>query len=139
MSGTHKMKQNAVGSKYVFWALLTAVCGVFTVLVLFTILSFIIASVDIPLYWITPLSTGAGCLAAFVSGIVLARMIGEHGMLGGFLAGLGLFALLFVASLISGQRDFTQLTVIKLIAFSCSGALGGILGINLYEKAKTRH
>lgn len=73
-------------------------------------------------------------LSAFLSGYVTARITKVKGLLCGAMSGLIMFIILLLAGLITGDGDFTYISLVKLFGLLLFGALGGIKGVNRKDK-----
>ena len=118
-----------------YW--MAAICiGLAALTVLFSILSFFLTVVDLPLYAIMPLSTMAVCIASGAAALCYAYLAKKNGMVTGFCIGLAVSLLLMAIALIRGSSDFSQLAGIKLVSICASGAIGGYCGIALSERSR---
>ncbi len=91
--------------------------------------------VDIPLEWILPISLAALIFASMLSGFLAARQFREHGLRTGAVCGFFIFAILFF---LSGFWDFSVgvQALLKMITAMISGAIGGVLGVNMRTARK---
>lgn len=97
------------------------------------------ASTQIPLELIAPMSTAACCLALLPSGILFAFLRGEKGLLNGLLLATVFLAVLWGAALAQGQAAFTYFAALKSLVLLACGAVGGYVGVLLREKRRRIH
>ena len=133
-----KKKGAPVGaqSKAPFYWMASAGAGLLTLTILFSILSFILTVIDLPLYVIMPLSTISVCIASGIAGLCYAYFAKRNGMITGFCIGLAVSILLVILALIRGSSDLSQLAGIKVVSICASGAIGGYMGISLSERRR---
>ncbi len=113
--------------------------GLVTGLLLFSLMAVVLCKVDVASNLLTPIATALVSAAIFLSAFIFSFLYREKGILCGCLFGLGCFFVLWLASLIGGQRDFTPLLLIKGAAMVLSGSVGGCIGISARErKRRTR-
>ena len=107
-------------------ALGAVVCAVF--LFLFAFLFVAVKSIPQPMIqWIAILCAALGALAA---GYAATRIYGSKGLMLSVLAAMTLFVLLTLIAFIVSRDKFTYITLIRLLAMTLSGAIGGILAAN---------
>lgn len=109
--------------------------GVCVITILLGLLSLLINAKDISISvvdMVTGLILVAGC---WVSGYWAAGKKRENGMITGVICGLCIYILLLCVSLIYDPA-VTALAVIKLAICALSGAIGGIMGVNVRKTRK---
>lgn len=74
-----------------------------------------------------PLATLAVCLGSFFSGVVMAALQKEKGLIWGAAEGLLFAAVLIILSIVY-QREWQLSQVIRAVSVLTAGILGGILG-----------
>lgn len=77
---------------------------------------------------------GLSCISVFIGGYVSAKVSKEKGIIMGSVTGFIMFVSVLCAGLLDSDGIFTYMTLIKLILFVVSGAIGGIKGVNKQEK-----
>ncbi len=104
----------------------TVVCAAF--LLLFAFLFVAVKSIPQPMIqWLAILCAAFGALAA---GYAATRIYGSKGLMFGTSAAMILFVMLTLIAFIISRDKFTYITLIRLIAMTLSGAIGGILAAN---------
>lgn len=129
-------KYSSAGAALLRHAVLAAVCCVGLLIALLAGTAQLACQLELPLHTLLPLSTAVCCLAVLPSSLLLAWLEGKRGLLCGALFGLGMFALLWIGALAMGQGQPTGLAILKGVAMTASGALGGYLGILLRSEQK---
>lgn len=71
-----------------------------------------------------------GALSAFLGSYVAVRMYKSIGLLLGVITALVMFLIVFAVGLSTCVEGVSAMTVTKLVAMLCAGALGGILSVN---------
>lgn len=85
--------------------------------------------------WIT---VAVSTISTFVGGYITARITKINGLLSGALCGIIMFVILTIAGLCMTEETLTYITLVKLVAFTISGGLGGIKGVNKKEKIRIK-
>lgn len=113
-------------------AVTIALLATTAVLLLF---SFAMSKKDLPLSLLNPFSALMLALSCFVAGYLAARKLRARGLAVGAGCGLVIFLLLLLASV---QNEFAvgMTAAVKLVIALCSGAIGGILGVNAKSRRK---
>ena len=102
------------------------VCAAF--LFLFAFLFVAVKSIPQPMIqWLAILCAALGALAA---GYAATRIYGSKGLMFGASAAMVLFVVLTLIAFIISRDKFTYITLIRLLAMTLSGAIGGILAAN---------
>lgn len=110
--------------------------GITAILFLLIIFSIVLSIRDIPQQFITPLAVIAAALGAFFAAYTSGRIIRRKGMLLGFIQGICIFVVVFLAGLSIPGEGVGGLTIIKLIALCLSGVIGSVMGVNYHKKKK---
>lgn len=87
------------------------------------------------LVWIT---IAVSTVSTLIGGYITARVTKINGLLSGALCGIIMFTILMIAGLCLSEETLTYITLVKLIAFTISGGLGGIKGVNKKEKIRIK-
>ena len=74
------------------------------------------------------------CVSVFFGGYIAAKVSKEKGFIVGAVTGFIMFVSVLSAGLLNSDGVFSYMTLIKLLVFIISGALGGIKGVNKTEK-----
>lgn len=107
-------------------ALGAAVCAAF--LFLFALLFVAVKSIPQPMIqWLAILCAAFGALAA---GYAATRIYGSKGLIIGSSAAMLLFLMLTLIAFIISRDKFTYITLIRLLAMTLSGSIGGVLAAN---------
>ena len=73
-------------------------------------------------------------LGAFCGGIISAKIYNEKGFLLGALNGIVYFFFITFISLCINAESMTLISLIKLIAFTLSSMIGGVIGVNTRKR-----
>lgn len=122
-------------TKLISLAAKATLIGICVIAVLLGLLSLLINAKDISTS-VVDMTTGlilvAGC---WISGYWAAGKKREDGMITGLICGLCIYILLLCASLMYNPA-VTALAIIKLAICALSGAIGGIMGVNVRKTRK---
>ena len=102
--------------------------------VLLLIASAILTTGAIPQTAVSPIAFAILTVAAFVGGLIAARLSRERGLLTGALVGLLLFLLTAVLGLLILQALDGTSMLLKVALMIGGGALGGVLGVNVKRR-----
>ena len=104
---------------------------ILVVLSLFSIISFALCKFDFS-YTILPLLTTiiSGISAAF-NGFVISNIHKQNGLFWGIFAGLVVVLCLLIISVSLNYFSLSLNTLVKFVIILISGAIGGILGVNV--------
>lgn len=118
--------------KSIIWGLLAgaAVCTIF--LFLFAFIFVKIKSV--PFSMVNTLAIICASLGGFSAGYITVRIHKKNGLLYGAAAGFALFSIITVVGFMVSRDKFTYLTLIRLLALTLMGAVGGVLAVNKRSK-----
>lgn len=101
--------------------ILVAICLIFSIIQLFA---------DVSDSLLTFISTAVLGAVSFSAAYISTQLCRSKGLLQGLLCGALVFALTLLASVMTREFSFTDLTVIKAVVCLIAGAVGGIKGIN---------
>ena len=111
--------------------LLVGLCvGVISCTLLLLLMALLVGTVDVPRRVVLPLAIAAGAVAAFLAGLVTARLSGKNGLLLGMACGLLLFLLILVAGFVRYTGVDAGLSLLKVAILTVAGGIGGVLGVN---------
>lgn len=72
--------------------------------------------------------------STFIGSFVASKIIGENGLINGFICGFAFFVLILISGMIMMDNTFSLYTFFKLISSLLFGIIGGIIGVNKKEK-----
>lgn len=98
--------------------------------------AFVLTKKDMPEQVAVPLGTACIAVGAAAAGFVTAVRRRSHGMAVGAIAGLCLFVIVLVASVIAGGFNLTSVTPIRLLLSVALSAVTGVAGVNIAAKRK---
>lgn len=70
-------------------------------------------------------------ITSFFNGFILSKLFKENGLFWGIFAGIATIIILIVFALIFDTLSFSTTFFTKIIVILCSGAIGGIIGVNI--------
>lgn len=111
--------------------------GLIIIIVLCTLFALIMTFADLQDLIISAISFLIISLACYFSAYFSTQIYRKNGLFQGLMCGLGVFALLFIISLLGHKVQLTAMIFIKLILCIFFGAIGGIKGVNT-RKTKAR-
>ncbi len=119
--------------------LIGGVAGVLLSLLLLCLFAFLFLTLKISTDYIPVLAKTALISGAFLSGMISAKSKNRSGWLYGTLGGLFYFFILLFAGIVFRLSTGFELSkIVTAILCILSGAIGGILGINMKSKNKKR-
>ncbi|MEE0061373.1 MAG: TIGR04086 family membrane protein [Acutalibacteraceae bacterium] len=123
---------NENGKSKAFKALLAGtLTGLLLCSLLIFLLSFILVKMQkIPYDAIYILLQIIGAFSAFIGAYVTVRIYKTYGMMLGLITGFIIFFIVFVVGVATCVETPSVLTITKLVAMLCAGALGGIISVN---------
>ena len=130
------MPHSVAKSHLGIYILVALACEVVLLTIFLCAFASVLCKVDVPLHLLQPFSTALCCLAVFFGSMVFSRLYGKYGLFFGAIFGIFLFLILWCISGIQGETIFTTYAGIKCISLMISGAIGGYLGVALYEKKR---
>ena len=71
-----------------------------------------------------------GALSAFLGSYVAVRIYKSMGLLLGVITAFAMFLIVFAVGLSTCVESVSAMTITKLVAMLCAGAVGGILSVN---------
>ncbi len=111
-----------------------SVVGIAVCAVLLLIAAAVMTSGAISNAMVTPIAMAAATVAAFVGGLVAARLSGERGLLYGAASGLAWFLLVTVISLAALHEIRGSTLLLRAALTVAGGAFGGVLGVNMKKR-----
>lgn len=128
------LKKNSI---YIKGILFGSIICITVIIVLLTISAFAITQLgNISTDVINIVIFAINAIGVFCGSFIALRIIKSKGIIFGAIVGGILFALIFIAGLISSTETLSVNTPIKLIISVIFGIAGGILGVNKKEKYK---
>ena len=107
-----------------------AVCSVLIVL-----LSFLLVKMgQLPTNTVYILLQIIGALSAFLGGYTAVRIYKSMGLLLGVSTAFIMFLIVFLIGISTSVESVSMLSLTKLVAMLCAGAVGGILSVNKRKK-----
>ena len=108
-----------------------AAVGIFICSIILILLSFVfLKSEHLPTNAAYVILQIAGAFSAFAGSYTAVRIYKEKGLIVGILTSLLIFIIIFVMGLLNCTENISVMSVTKLIAILCAGALGGIISVN---------
>lgn len=90
----------------------------------------------LPMWSYIPIAVWAVCVGSFFSGYIVANRVKKNGLFCGLCCGIVFFVIYLIASLLTGDFDYTALLGIKLVSYSLAGSLGGLIGVATAQKKR---
>ncbi len=116
----------------ILYALLCGIVVFASILMLFAL---IMSMQDVPTMLFGPMSVSAILLGCMAAGLVQGRFMRASGLVNGLMMGGLLYALIFALSLGMGE-PVGLAALFKWIIALLSGAIGGIVGVNLRSRRR---
>ena len=116
--------------KWVTPMLFGTAIGLLGTAVVLMIFALVLTLQDIPQGIILPLAIGAMGVGTFLGGYVSARIVGQKGLLCGFLTGLLYYLVLTGISLAIMHFSLDASQAVKMGVALAAACVGGVLGIN---------
>lgn len=104
--------------------------GLIIIIVLCTLFALIMTFADLPDLIISAISFLIISLACYFSAFFSTQIYRKNGFFQGFICGLGVFALLFITSLIGYKAQLSTMVFVKFLFCIFFGVVGGIKGVN---------
>lgn len=104
--------------------------GALVIFVVLVLSAFLITIRDFPQRTLWVFLMAAVILGALTAGYCCARILRSQGMIFGFICGVLLFAVTFLGKLTLFGPQLDLPVLYKFIAFTVSGMIGGIFGVN---------
>lgn len=132
------MNNNVFGLNVNIWRSLIfgVIAGAIAITATLFLMAFLMTVRDFSVSSAALMSCIAVAIGSLCGGFSAAKRMGSKGMIVGTLTGCVIFILLLIASLIATHTGFTYFSLIKAVIVIISGALGGILGVNMTKKQK---
>ena len=134
-----KNKSSVSPSSYEVWlkAISTGtVLGITVTLCLFVLLALIMSFSILPTSSAGIVSSIAIAVGSFFGGLSTAKKLGKNGLIIGAICGFLLFILLTLIGIAAFKSAPGSSTLIRLLIFVTSGAIGGIIGVGNSDKRK---
>ena len=134
-----KNKSSVSPSSYEVWlkAILTGtVLGITVTLCLFVLLALIMSFSILPTSSAGIVSSIAIAVGSFFGGLSTSKKLGKNGLIIGAICGFLLFILLTLIGIAAFKSAPGSSTLIRLLIFVTSGAIGGIIGVGNSDKRK---
>ncbi len=93
-----------------------------------------VQTLDVPRAAILPLAIAAAAIGAFAAGLTAAAVVGQRGLVHGLVCGLVLWLLILLAGFSRYAGVSAGNAAVKLAVLGLTGALGGVLGVNLRKR-----
>ena len=108
-----------------------AAVGIFICSIILILLSFIFLKAErLPTNAAYIILQIAGAFSAFAGSYTAVRIYKEKGLIVGILTSLLIFIIIFITGLLNCTDNVSVMSLTKLIAVLCAGALGGIVSVN---------
>lgn len=75
-------------------------------------------------------------VSAFLGSCISVRICKSRGLMVGLLTALAMFAVIFMVGLSMSVEPVSMLSLTKLIAMLCAGAIGGVVSVNKKQRVK---
>lgn len=75
-------------------------------------------------------------VSAFLGSYISVRICKSRGLMVGLLTALAMFAVIFMVGLSMSVEPVSMLSLTKLIAMLCAGAMGGVVSVNKKQRVK---
>lgn len=134
-----KNKSSVSPSSYEVWLkpiLTGTVVGITVTLCLFVLLALIMSFSILPTGSASIVSSIAIAAGSFFGGLSAAKKLGKNGLIAGAICGFLLFILLTLIGIAAFKSAPGSSTLIRLLIFVTSGAIGGIIGVGNSDKRK---
>lgn len=117
--------------------LIGAIVGAILCTLLLVAITFIFVKAKaVPTGAVVPLTITLACISSFVAGFTSVKISKSKGLLLGSLSALLLGLVMLFLGTVTVSNEITSSVFTKLIAMICSGAIGGIIGVNKTKKKK---
>lgn len=117
--------------------LIGMIVGIFMASLLIFLLSLVLIKTgQLPMNTVYITLQVIGALSAFMGSYVAVRVYKEYGMLLGLLTSFLIYLVILAVGLSTCSEPLSMLSLTKLIAMLCAGAVGGILSVNKRKNIK---
>ncbi len=120
--------------KPLLWGVLA---GTASIVVLFIIVSLIIAKLPVPIPSISLIVSICGGIGTFIAGYLSAHLFRKKGLIIGLMSGAIFAFLIFLSTMCLSGEIFSMGSLTKYLILLVAAALGGMFGVN--AKTKRRH
>ncbi|MEE1025855.1 MAG: TIGR04086 family membrane protein [Acutalibacteraceae bacterium] len=134
-----KNKSSITPSPFEVWLkpiLTGAILGITVTLCLFVLLALIMSFSILPTNSASVVASIAIAAGSFFGGFSAAKKLGKNGLVIGAICGFLLFIILTLIGVAAFKSAPGTSTVIRLLIFVVSGAIGGIIGVSGNDKRK---
>ena len=101
-------------------------------LLIFALFAFILSNTDFPEKYITPVVIITTIISVLIAGSITARTLKSRGWVNGSVVGMIYIAVLYLVSSVANRNFGVDRYVITMLLVGIfSGAIGGIIGVNL--------
>lgn len=122
-------------SLYVKALIFGTIVGCISILLLMCILSLLLLLTGtLPYDYLVWISILISAIGVFLGGYISASVTKEKGLLIGALCGIIIFIIIFLSGMFFTTDKISSITLVRLIIFILTGALGGIKAVNKKEK-----
>ncbi len=133
----HKVSDTGSTATEWFRPVLTgSLLGLAAILLLFVLSALLLSFGILPLGTAPAVASVSMAIGSFLSGWFAAKKLGKNGLIIGLICGVGLFLLFTIIGLAAFGQTPQISTLIRLIIFVVSAAIGGILGVGNSNKRK---
>lgn len=132
-------KNNNNSSKTAEWlspVLRGSLLGLAAILLFFILSALLLSFGILPLGVAPAVASVSMAIGSFLSGWVAAKKLGKNGLIIGLICGVALFLLFTIIGLAAFGQTPQLSTLIRLIIFIVSAAIGGILGVGNSNKRR---
>lgn len=113
------------------------IAGILFCSILIFLLSFILVkSGQLPMDTVYIALQVIGALSAFVGSYIAVRIYKEYGLFIGLLTAFLIYLVVLIVGLSTCSEPLSMLSLTKLVAMLCAGAIGGVLSVNKRKNVK---
>ena len=134
-----KNKSSITPSPFEVWLkpiLTGCIVGITVTLCLFVLLALIMSFSILPTNSASVVASVAIAVGSFLGGFSAAKKLGKNGLIVGAICGFLLFIILTLIGVAAFKSAPGTSTVIRLLIFTVSGAIGGTIGVSGDDKRK---
>lgn len=128
--------EHSQGMQLLFAVAFGLAFGAVVITVMLMLFAFVLTMGDFSKSAAIPFSSVAVAVGTFVASIVASKKYGRMGLAMGLITAFVLFSLLSIVSVIVSDSDISLLILIRFAIVMLSGAIGGIMGVNMGNKRK---
>ncbi len=137
-SGKSRSAKQTSGKKYVKQCAAVVLLTVIIYAVLLALAAFVVSRVNTPHSLFGTLSTGCIGASHFFSAFAISKRRKENGLITGAASGVLLFMIIALIGAIIKRGMLSLNALVKLVILVCTGAMGGMLGVNSSVKKRIR-